>query len=91
MECAMDEFNKAMWFSNAVFIVVFGNLAFYLYLREAGVRVSFTWAGTPGYLDYVYYTWRRDQNRSSFLVILLRILSLANALAATYFTFFRFR
>ena len=78
----MNEFTKVMWFSTAVLIQVLQNVAFYLYLRKAGVKISFARAGTPGYLDNLYRTWRSDQNKSSFLVILLRMLSLVNAVVA---------
>ena len=87
----MDVFTKVMWFSTAVLIEVFQNFALYLYLRRAGVKVSFAFAGTPGYLDHLYYALRRDQNRSSFLVILLRMLSLANVVVAAIYFISSFR
>jgi hypothetical protein len=81
----MDVFT---WFFTAVLIAVFGHVALYLYLLLAGVRVSFFFSGTPGYIDYLYRNLRRGQNRSSVLVILLRILSFANVAAAIFFLVF---
>jgi hypothetical protein len=62
----MDEFIKIMWFSTAVLIEAVQNVAFYLYLRRAGVKISFALAGTPGYLDSLYRTLRSGQNKSIF-------------------------
>jgi hypothetical protein len=75
----------AMWFGAAVLIAVLGNFALYLYLRILGVRASLFLAGTPGYLDRLYYSWRRTQNKSGSWLILLRILSLVNVAAASFF------
>jgi hypothetical protein len=75
----------ATWFGASVFIAVFGNLVFYVYLVSVGVKASLFFAGTPGYLDRLYYEWRRDQNKSAFWLILLRILTLVNVAAATIF------
>jgi len=82
----MDELTKAIWFATAIVIVVFGNLALYFCLQCKGARIIFDFAGTPVYLDCLYYALRREQNRSSFPVILLTILSFANVAAATYFS-----
>jgi hypothetical protein len=90
-EGAMDEPTKVIWFATAVLIEVIQNLALYLYLRRAGVKVSFAFSGTPGYLDKMYHGLRRDRSKSSLLVILVRILSLANVVAAAIYFIFGFR
>jgi hypothetical protein len=87
----MDAFTKVTWFSTAVLIEVVQNFALYLYLRRAGVKVSFALAGTPGYLDNLYRTLRSGQNKSSFLVILLRMLSLVNVVVAAIYFIASFR
>ena len=43
-----------VWFVVSVVLLVFGNLAFYAWLRAKGLPVRFMYAGTPGYLDYHY-------------------------------------
>lgn len=70
------------WFVSAVFITVIQNVIFMHWLKKFGVRYNFGLAGTPGYLDYVYFNWCKSEGRSPKRILLLRALCLANAIIA---------
>ena len=72
----------AFWFASAVFIAVIQNVVFMHWLKKLGVRFIFGLAGTPGYLDYVYFNWCKSQGRSPKRILILRALCLANAILA---------
>ena len=72
----------ALWFSSAIFIEVIQNVVFTHWLKKRGVRFVFGLAGTPGYLDYVYFNWCKSQGRSARRVLILRTLCLVNVILA---------
>jgi len=71
-----------LWFASAIFIAVIQNVVFMHWLKKQGVRLIFGLAGTPGYLDYVYFNWCKSQGRSPKRILILRALCLANAILA---------
>jgi len=71
-----------IWFASSVLIAVVGNFAFWIWLRRRGIKLIFGLVGTPGYLDYVYLKWCREQGRSGKAIIILRVLSVSNVIAA---------
>src|SRR5208283_5843880 len=52
-----------IWFVVSGVIAVLGTPIFWLWLLRRGAGPSFFWAGTPGYLEYVYVKWCRTQGR----------------------------
>ena len=70
------------WFASAIFIAVIQNVVFMHWLKKLGVRLIFGLAGTPGYLDYVYFNWCKSQGRSPKRILILRALCLANVILA---------
>jgi len=71
-----------LWFTSAVFIAVIQNVVFMHWLKKQGVRISFGLAGTPGYLDYIYWKWCKSQERSPKRILVLRALCVANVVLA---------
>ncbi len=71
-----------LWFASAIFIAVIQNVIFMHWLKKQGVRLIFGLAGTPGYLDYVYLNWCKNQGRSPKRILMLRALCLANVILA---------
>ena len=71
-----------LWFASAIFIAVIQNVVFMYWLKKQGVRLIFGLAGTPGYLDYVYFNWCKSQGRSPKRILVLRALCLANVILA---------
>jgi hypothetical protein len=76
------QFVGFFWFASAIFIAVIQNVVFVFWLKKLGVRLIFGLAGTPGYLDYVYFNWCKSQGRSPKRILILRALCLANAIFA---------
>jgi hypothetical protein len=71
-----------VWFMCSVLIEVIGNAVFYYWLRRKGIPLSSLFAGTPGYLDWVYVRWSRERHHSPKRLLLMRALSLMNMVAA---------
>ena len=71
-----------LWFCSAIFIAVIQNIIFMHWLKKQGVRMFFGLAGTPGYLDYIYWKWCKSQGRSPKRILILRALCVANAILA---------
>jgi hypothetical protein len=72
------------WFASAVLIAVVSNFVFIFWLQKRGVRVFLGLAGTPGYLDYVYFRWCKMHGQSPIFILFLRCLSLANVIVAAF-------
>ncbi len=70
------------WFAGAVLLEVGSSVALYYWLRANGVAVSWLRYGFPGYLESLYVQWCRSQGRSPRRVVVVRIFSLANLIAA---------
>ena len=70
------------WFGLSVLILLFSNLAFFIWLRRYGVKLEFLLTGTPGYLEYTYYKWCRAQGRSPTVILILRLVLIVNVVAA---------
>lgn len=75
-----------VWFGLSIAIAVLGNFAFYLWLLQKGVRVRFAFAGTPGYLDFLYVQWCRENRVPARPVIAVRLLLFLNVIAAAAIT-----
>jgi hypothetical protein len=71
-----------LWFCSAIFIEVMQNVVFRHWLKKQGVQIFFGLAGTPGYLDYVYWKWCKSQGHSPKRILVLRGLCLANVILA---------
>jgi hypothetical protein len=72
-----------LWFASAIFIGVIQNIVFLHWLKKKqGVRIFFGLAGTPGYLDYVYWKWCKSQGCSPKRILILRALCFANVILA---------
>jgi hypothetical protein len=72
------------WFASAIFIAVIQNVVFMHWLKKLGVRLMFGLAGTPGYLDYVYFNWCKSQGRSPKRILILRAICFANVILAAF-------
>ena len=76
----------AIWFSLSIALTVFGNLALLLFLSRKGVKTRSPWRATPGYLDWFYISWCKENNKPYLLVITLRwLLILSCILAVSFF------
>ncbi len=71
-----------VWFAFSVLLEVGSSVALYYWLRANGVAVSWLRYGFPGYLESLYVQWCRSQERSPRRVVVVRIFSLANVIAA---------
>jgi hypothetical protein len=61
---------------------VIQNIVFMHWLKKKGVHIFFGLAGTPGYLDYVYWRWCKNQGCSPNRILTLRALCVANVILA---------
>jgi hypothetical protein len=74
------------WFAISVLAVVFGNLVFKVWLERKGVKIGFLFAGTPGYLDYLYFKSCKKQGVSpNKFIFAFRVLSLTSAILSAVF------
>jgi len=73
---------RFLWFALAIFIEVFGNLAFLFFLKTLGIKPSIILYGIPGYLEYAYWKWCKNQRRSPERILVLRGVSFANLILA---------
>jgi hypothetical protein len=75
-----------IWFAVSALVAVIGTVVFWLWLLRRGVKLSFTWSGTPGYLEYAYIKWCRSQGRRPNRgIIAFRAISIVNAIIAAAF------
>jgi hypothetical protein len=74
-----------IYISFAIFALngAIGNLVLANWLRKKGVRFLPGFSGTPVYVEYVYYRWCRQQNRSSTPILIYRTISIIGAIIAT--------
>ena len=70
------------WIALSFAAAIFGNLAFFVWLRGQGVPVRFMYAGTPGYLDRHYSEWCASRGLSARRVLMLRVILLVNVMLA---------
>lgn len=75
-----------VWFVASVLITVIGTFGFWIWLLRRGVKLLFMWVGTPGYLEYAYLKWCRNQGcpPNKFLVS-FRAISVINVIIAAAF------
>jgi hypothetical protein len=71
-----------VWFGVSVFVAVGGNFVFLFWLRRRGVKLVYSLVGIPGYMDYAYLQWCRSHGRSGKRVLILRAISIINAIVA---------
>ncbi len=75
-----------IWFAVSVLIAVVGTFVFWLWLVRRGVKLTFMWTGTPGYLEYAYVKWCRSEGRPlNRGVIVFRAVSIINVVIAAAF------
>lgn len=74
----MDITIAATWVFVSGAALIFGNLAFFLWLRSLGVEVRFFYAGVPFYLDGQYVAWCRQRRLSPRRVLLVRAATVLN-------------
>jgi len=70
------------WFGMAVLVEVGSSVGLCFWLRSRGLRVSSIWYGFPGYLESLYVRWRNSHAQSARTLVVLRVLSKANLIAA---------
>ena len=82
-----------IWFAVSVLIAVVGTFVFWLWLVRRGVKLTFMWTGTPGYLEYTYLKWCRGEGRTlNRGIIVFRAVSIINVvIAAAFFIAFAAR
>jgi hypothetical protein len=71
-----------IWFVVAGLIEISSSISLLFWLRRHGVKLIFGLRGTPGYLEYAYIKWCRSQGCSWTTVVVLRIISIINLIAA---------
>ena len=73
-----------IWFIISVLLAVFGNICFLFWLRNRKIKINYMWAGTPGYLESIYFKWCRE-NKHPFnnAIIFSRIISFINVFIAS--------
>ena len=69
------------WFGLAILVEVVSSVVLRLSLRRRGVLVVGL-TGMPGYLERAYLMWCRSQGRRSTGVLVFRLISLVNVIAA---------
>ena len=73
-----------LWLAISILLGLFSQAALWLFLRRRRrVSINHFFVGTPGYLDTKYVWWCRENERSYFLLIALRVLLLANIILVT--------
>jgi len=70
------------WIGSAIIFVVFENQLFYFQLKKWDVAVNFFWAATPGYLDYIYIKWCKENSNNYIPRIFLRLIVWTNLILA---------
>lgn len=70
------------WFMVSVVVEVGSSIVLFVLLRRHGETVSFVMYGLPGYLESRYLRWCYSNGRSGRTVVILRVLSLLNVVAA---------
>ena len=70
------------WFGLAILVEVVSSVVLRLSLRRRGVKLVFGLTGMPGYLERAHLMWCRSQGRRSTGVLVFRLISLVNVIAA---------
>jgi hypothetical protein len=71
-----------IWLGASVFLAVLLQTFLWFFLRRRGVPLDFFYIGTPGYLDVKYINWCRQNEKSYFVVIVLRVVLLLSIIIA---------
>jgi len=74
------------WFALSVFVAVVGTVVLSVWLRRRGVRLVSGFVGIPGYLEYAYFKYCQSHERASTSVLVLRAISIINAVVAAIVT-----
>jgi len=77
------------WFVPVFVMYGLETMALYRFLKSKGVFVTFFGTGTPGYLDFLYIRWCKENSINYWPRILLRLVILAGIAFAAYFVAFR--
>jgi hypothetical protein len=76
-----------VWFACAVLAEVLSTVGFAIWLRRRKVSLIFGMIGVPGYLERRYAEWCRANGRASRNWIVVRLLLIANVVAALVVAF----
>jgi len=71
-----------IWLGASVLLAVLLQAFLWIFLRQRGVLLDFFYIGTPGYLDVKYINWCRQDEKSYFVVIALRVVLLLSIIIA---------
>ena len=75
-----------LWFAVSVFVTIISTFVFWIWLIRHGVKLTYMWVGTPGYLEFAYLKWCRSQGRlPSKIVVSFRTISIINVIVAAVF------
>ena len=71
-----------LWGLLAMTIAIFENFTFHSQLKTKGLAIRSLFAGTPGYLDFVYFKWCKENSKNPFPRLILRLVLLSNVILA---------